>query len=312
MKKIEFKRLKKWENELNICIRCGYCYEQCHLFKQYNWETDTPRGKLLLIYAMITGVIEPSKYIAEKIFQCFYCKNCSKNCSAKLPITDIFTDARADLIDAGFDIENSPIIEINPGKCRRCLTCVSVCKAGALSIDTKHRKIIVDRVKCKGCGVCLALCPAEAITQKDSFEISRNEIFKKIIESLKKTKIIVFCCNWSIYPEFQLSRIESLQNKKFEIIVTMCAGRIDPRLIIDAFYNGANGVMVACCPPDMCENNGNLRIEKKISSLKNLFEQIDINPERLSLEYIATGEVPKFKEIINKFVDKITLLGPIL
>jgi len=102
--KAEFKRSKKWENELNKCIRCGYCYELCPLFKSFNWESDTPRGKLLLIYGMITGEIKPTQEIVEKIFQCFYCKNCSDNCSAGVPVTDILTDAKADLIEAGFEV----------------------------------------------------------------------------------------------------------------------------------------------------------------------------------------------------------------
>ena len=56
-----FKRSRKYQEDLNKCIRCGYCYELCPLFKSYNWESDTPRGKLLLIYGMITGEIDPTQ-----------------------------------------------------------------------------------------------------------------------------------------------------------------------------------------------------------------------------------------------------------
>ena len=64
-----FKRTKKYNQELNKCIRCGYCYELCPLFKSYNWESDTPRGKLLLIYGMINSEIKPTQEIVDKIFQ---------------------------------------------------------------------------------------------------------------------------------------------------------------------------------------------------------------------------------------------------
>ena len=132
MKKAEFKRSKKWEKELNKCIRCGYCYELCPLFKSFNWESDTPRGKLLLIYGMIIGEIKPTQGIVDKIFQCFYCKNCSDNCSAGVPVTDILTDARADLIDAGFDADGTTT-SVEEDLCSVCGMCVSVCKAEALS-----------------------------------------------------------------------------------------------------------------------------------------------------------------------------------
>ena len=62
-----FKRLEKWKNELSICIRCGYCYELCPLYKGTNWEADTPRGKLLLLYGILTDEIELTPEIAENI-----------------------------------------------------------------------------------------------------------------------------------------------------------------------------------------------------------------------------------------------------
>jgi len=65
-------------------------------------ETDAPRGKLILIYGLIHGETKPSEYIANKMFECFYCKRCDNSCSAGVSITDIFTDARADFADAGF------------------------------------------------------------------------------------------------------------------------------------------------------------------------------------------------------------------
>ena len=65
--KPEFKRLKNWENDLNVCIRCGYCYELCHPFQMSNWEADTPRGKLILLYGMLRGDIEPTEDIASSL-----------------------------------------------------------------------------------------------------------------------------------------------------------------------------------------------------------------------------------------------------
>jgi len=108
--KATFNRLERRRGELSICIRCGYCYELCHLFKSSHWEGDTPRGQLVLAYGLLSGEILPSPYVAEKIFQCFHCKNCEKSCSANVPVTDIIRDARADLQDAGFAAEGSTAI----------------------------------------------------------------------------------------------------------------------------------------------------------------------------------------------------------
>jgi Fe-S oxidoreductase len=94
--------LNEWEEELNICIRCGYCFEGCPIFKDGGWELDGARGKVILAYGMLTGELEPSKYIADKLYQCTYCKDCLERCSANVSIPDILTAARADLKKAGF------------------------------------------------------------------------------------------------------------------------------------------------------------------------------------------------------------------
>ena len=96
------KYLKQWENELNICIRCAYCFEGCPVFKQLNWEADGPRGKAVLAYGLLSGEVEPTKYLADKIFQCSFCRDCVERCSANVSIPDILTAARADLVNAGF------------------------------------------------------------------------------------------------------------------------------------------------------------------------------------------------------------------
>lgn len=102
---METKYLKECENELNICIRCAYCFEGCPVFKELGWEADTARGKAVLAYGLITKEIEPSQYIAEKMLQCTFCRDCVERCSADVDIPHILSAARADLAKAGFAYE---------------------------------------------------------------------------------------------------------------------------------------------------------------------------------------------------------------
>ena len=102
---MEIKYLKDWENDMNRCIRCAYCFEGCPVFKDLRWESDGARGKVILSFGLLTGQLEPSKYLADKIYQCTYCKDCMEKCSADVSIPDILTAARADLVNAGFEYE---------------------------------------------------------------------------------------------------------------------------------------------------------------------------------------------------------------
>jgi coenzyme F420-reducing hydrogenase delta subunit/NAD-dependent dihydropyrimidine dehydrogenase PreA subunit len=314
MSKGDFKRIRKWENELNKCIRCGYCYELCPLFKMFNWESDTPRGKLLLIYGLLTGEVKPSMEVAEKIFQCFYCQNCSDNCSAGVPVTDIFTDARSDLMEMGFDVEGTTV-QVDTDYCSLCGICVPVCKSEALSIEEDEegvRRIGVDRVECKGCGLCVSACPAGAISQREGFEVSLPELHEKVTGVCdEEVKLVVFCCNWSVFPGLQLSKPSTHIKTPYGMIVSMCSGRVTPELILDAMGKGAWGVMVAGCPPEECDHGGNYKARRRLTLLKNYLEQLSIDPNRVRLEWFSTGESLKLRRAIDDFVDELERLGPI-
>jgi len=102
---VKAKNLKKWESELNVCIRCAYCFEGCPVYKELGWESDGARGKVILSYGLFSGELEPSKYIADKIYECTFCKDCVKRCSADVNVPDILSAARADLVENGFRYE---------------------------------------------------------------------------------------------------------------------------------------------------------------------------------------------------------------
>lgn len=90
---------------MSICIRCGYCFEGCPVFKERGWEVDGARGKVVLSYGLLSGELNPSQYIADKIYHCTFCKDCIEKCSANVSVPDILTAARADLVKAGYVYE---------------------------------------------------------------------------------------------------------------------------------------------------------------------------------------------------------------
>jgi ferredoxin len=181
---MEFKRLEKWQEKLHVCIRCGYCFEHCHIFKITGWETDTPRGKLIMIHSLLQGDVDPNEYMAEKLFECYMCKRCDATCSAKVDVTEIFNDAKADFVDAGFDVLGT-VSRTDEDLCSRCQICVSVCKHEARSYDPKTDKIIVDRVKCQSCGCCVAACPSGAAYSREGFKVSQKEMLEEVVHFLE-------------------------------------------------------------------------------------------------------------------------------
>jgi len=96
------KYLEEYEKQMNMCIRCAYCFEKCPVIKEIQWDTDGARGKVIMSYGLLTGELEPSQYIADKLFRCTFCRDCLDKCPSKVEILKIIENARAEIVDAGF------------------------------------------------------------------------------------------------------------------------------------------------------------------------------------------------------------------
>ncbi|HDR06763.1 MAG TPA: 4Fe-4S dicluster domain-containing protein, partial [Candidatus Coatesbacteria bacterium] len=75
----------------------------------------------------MTGALQPDPGTVELIVGCFYCKNCERACSSKVSLTEIFTDAKADFLDAGLDFRGVSA-QTDDDLCSRCRVCQAVCK----------------------------------------------------------------------------------------------------------------------------------------------------------------------------------------
>jgi Fe-S oxidoreductase len=113
---METKHLKEFENELDICIRCSYCFEDCPVFKELGWESSSARAKILYAYGLLHGELEPSEFMARRVFDCTLCRVCKAKCSAKVNIPEIVQACRADLVEEGFYLPEQKQMVENIGK----------------------------------------------------------------------------------------------------------------------------------------------------------------------------------------------------
>ncbi|UCC93476.1 MAG: hydrogenase iron-sulfur subunit [Thermoplasmata archaeon] len=124
--------------------------------------------------------------------------------------------------------------------------------------------------------------------------------------------VIVFACNWCSYSGADLagtSRFQYPTNSR--IIRVMCSGRVDPSIVMKAFRNGADGVLVSGCHPADCHYiSGNDKTEVRIAFLKRFMRNIGIDPRRLHLEWISGSEGEKFARITTEFTAAIKEMGP--
>jgi len=93
----------------------------------------------------------------------------------------------------------------------------------------------------------------------------------------------------------------------------MCTGRIDLAFILRAFSQGADGVFIGGCWPGECHyiTEGNYEALSNTHLGKKLLTHIGVDPERLTLQWIAASEGSRFAEVTTEFVQKLKALGPL-
>jgi F420-non-reducing hydrogenase iron-sulfur subunit len=93
----------------------------------------------------------------------------------------------------------------------------------------------------------------------------------------------------------------------------MCSGRVDPEFVFRALSNGMDGVFIGGCLLGECNytTHGNYQALNMALLCKKIIERIGLNPDRLRIEFMSSGDGMAFVDSVNTFVRQIKELGPI-
>jgi F420-non-reducing hydrogenase iron-sulfur subunit len=124
--------------------------------------------------------------------------------------------------------------------------------------------------------------------------------------------IVGFFCNWCTYLAADLAGTSRMKYPpNISVVRTMCSGRVDPQLVLWAFRNGADGVLVGGCHPGDCHyQEGNYKCQRRIALLRRMLPQFGVEPERLRLEWISASEAERLRDVVSEFTEQIRKLGP--
>ena len=98
---------------------------------------------------------------------------------------------------------------------------------------------------------------------------------------------------------------------EIRLIRVMCTGRVDLAHILRAFSKGVDGVFIGGCRLNECNytTQGNYHALNKVLLCKKIMEHLGLNPERLRLEFMSSGEGNLFAEVVDDFVNNVRELG---
>jgi F420-non-reducing hydrogenase iron-sulfur subunit len=100
--------------------------------------------------------------------------------------------------------------------------------------------------------------------------------------------------------------------KLSNLIPVACSGKVDATHIIDAFKEGADGVLILGCPDKECHfQTGNYQARKRVLLLRKTLKEFGIEPGRLKIALSLDPEGTKIPVFIEEMKKEIESLGPL-
>ena len=129
---------------------------------------------------------------------------------------------------------------------------------------------------------------------------------------LFEPNITAFTCGYCAYMSGDTAGAQRIQYPaNVKVVRLPCTGKTDPRYIMAAFEEGADGVYVIACPIGNCHHvRGNERANARVQRLKKLLDQVGLGADRLSIYFLSGGMGERFAAAAREMTESIKRLGP--
>lgn len=90
--------LAKAKPGIDACVHCGFCLQACPTYLTLEDENDSPRGRIVLMRALLEGTLTPQNESVEThISRCLGCRACETVCPSGVPYGHLLEATRATL-----------------------------------------------------------------------------------------------------------------------------------------------------------------------------------------------------------------------
>jgi glycolate oxidase iron-sulfur subunit len=88
------------QDDIARCVHCGFCLQACPTYLELGMETDSPRGRIALVDAMVSGRAEGSPSLVTHLDLCLQCRACETACPSSVPYGRIMEAGRAYVMES--------------------------------------------------------------------------------------------------------------------------------------------------------------------------------------------------------------------
>jgi F420-non-reducing hydrogenase iron-sulfur subunit len=95
-----------------------------------------------------------------------------------------------------------------------------------------------------------------------------------------------------------------------KVIRLPCTGKLDAFYVMNAFEQGADGVLVIACPLGNCHHvRGNERARARVERVQGLLKSIGVEPERVKMVFVSGGQGATVSKEAEALVERVRKLG---
>lgn len=77
------------------CVKCGLCQPQCPTYSLDANENESPRGRIALVQAWLSGQLKVTSTLTQHIDHCLLCRRCERLCPSNVPFAQIIDESKA-------------------------------------------------------------------------------------------------------------------------------------------------------------------------------------------------------------------------
>lgn len=206
-----------------------------------------------------------------------------------------------------------PAAVVDPEHCNGCTLCQADCPYGAVTMvphpDPRHAllaQVITDQ--CAGCGVCVGSCPsvmpmrrgAPLATGIDLPQLPLATLRERLdgaldalASSAGQPRVVVLGCDCAAQAD---------AGPGTATLSAPCAALWPPVFVEYALRGGANGVLIAACPPqDCCYRLGARWTEDRLAGARAPRLRRQVPRERVHLHWALSEDKPGLQRTIDNF-----------
>jgi heterodisulfide reductase subunit A len=207
----------------------------------------------------------------------------------------------------------APVIAfVHEDLCDGCGICVEHCPLGAI---TPSQIVTVNEAVCRGCGSCIASCPKDAL---DLHCYTNSQLLEEVRASMAskgkgETRILVFADDMTTYRlADNVGTGKMSYSPDCRIIRVPSGSRITPKLMLQAFELGADGIFIGESEEKSSPFPHSVATMKEnIATVREALSERNIDPDRVRYFEFVTVMLGAFVTQMNSLSDFARRSGPI-